>query len=342
VRGMTLAVLDHATTWPYLDPAAYPTPPTIKLIREILSDPYGTSDFTGVSTFYVLPPLTHLTVHGADYLTSMSIQYADGASFYEGWTDGSGSTSPPRGGDFAVGVGAQHAALATAYGQAGDVLNGAGFIFQDGYNTGMMGLGYDACPCPNNPDPPPGQGCCGTPFLTGFEDEIVSSINIMGSSGYYRSVSQIIYGFRRADSYCPGPIDTSTVGCVLDVHRGVNTVGQHLFDIHLEDLYLQGFSLENRQAFRIYSTAADGLTQLYACSAATTFLTTAMDCEGSGFTPLGTMGWISATQLEGTKPLYRLYTPITFDHLYTTDAAERDQAIAQLGYNDEGITGYVW
>jgi hypothetical protein len=38
-------------------------------------------------------------------------------------------------------------------------------------------------------------------------------------------------------------------------------------------------------------------------------------------------------------PLYRLRNAV--EHLYTTSAAERDNAIAQYGYTDEGIACYV-
>lgn len=41
-------------------------------------------------------------------------------------------------------------------------------------------------------------------------------------------------------------------------------------------------------------------------------------------------------------PLYRTYSTSGTDHFYTTNAAERDSAIANLGYSDEGITAYVY
>ena len=43
-----------------------------------------------------------------------------------------------------------------------------------------------------------------------------------------------------------------------------------------------------------------------------------------------------------TIPLYRLYSPGVVDHFYTTNAAERDNAIQHLGYNDEGVAAYVY
>ena len=45
---------------------------------------------------------------------------------------------------------------------------------------------------------------------------------------------------------------------------------------------------------------------------------------------------------EVIVPLYRLYHPENVDHFYTTSAAERDSAIANSGYQDEGIAGYLF
>ncbi|KAH6901599.1 hypothetical protein BKA70DRAFT_1568422 [Coprinopsis sp. MPI-PUGE-AT-0042] len=41
-------------------------------------------------------------------------------------------------------------------------------------------------------------------------------------------------------------------------------------------------------------------------------------------------------------PLLRAYNPIIGDHFYTTNAAERDNAVAVLGYVAEGVTGYLF
>ncbi|TFY50483.1 hypothetical protein EVG20_g11489, partial [Dentipellis fragilis] len=41
-------------------------------------------------------------------------------------------------------------------------------------------------------------------------------------------------------------------------------------------------------------------------------------------------------------PLYRLWNGRAADHFYTTSAAERQAAIAQDGYSDEGIAAWVY
>ncbi len=51
---------------------------------------------------------------------------------------------------------------------------------------------------------------------------------------------------------------------------------------------------------------------------------------------------LPAQQYEGTVPFYRLFNLGIVDHFYTTNAAERDNAVANLQYNYEGIAGYVY
>ena len=44
----------------------------------------------------------------------------------------------------------------------------------------------------------------------------------------------------------------------------------------------------------------------------------------------------------GTTPLLRAFNPTSGDHFYTTSAAERDNAVANLGYRDEGVACHVF
>ena len=43
----------------------------------------------------------------------------------------------------------------------------------------------------------------------------------------------------------------------------------------------------------------------------------------------------------GSVPLFRMFSPKAGDHFYTTNAAEKNNAITSLGYVDEGIAAYV-
>ncbi|EIM79479.1 uncharacterized protein STEHIDRAFT_69486 [Stereum hirsutum FP-91666 SS1] len=50
----------------------------------------------------------------------------------------------------------------------------------------------------------------------------------------------------------------------------------------------------------------------------------------------------SACPYIKSEPLYRAYSTTAFDHFYTTSESEWNNAIVNLGYNREGIAGYVY
>jgi cold shock protein len=49
----------------------------------------------------------------------------------------------------------------------------------------------------------------------------------------------------------------------------------------------------------------------------------------------------AAATVPTTVPLLRAFSPATGDHLYTTSVAERDNAVAKLGYLNEGVACHV-
>lgn len=51
--------------------------------------------------------------------------------------------------------------------------------------------------------------------------------------------------------------------------------------------------------------------------------------------------YMYSSQICGSIPLFRMYSNDMKDHFYTADAGERDRTIADGGYADEGILGYV-
>jgi hypothetical protein len=64
-----------------------------------------------------------------------------------------------------------------------------------------------------------------------------------------------------------------------------------------------------------------------------------------GYTDEGIVGYLLSTQQQqprNTVPLYRLWNPTITDHFYTTDSAERNNAIRNLGYANEGTVGYLY
>jgi Repeat of unknown function (DUF5648)/Purple acid Phosphatase, N-terminal domain len=62
--------------------------------------------------------------------------------------------------------------------------------------------------------------------------------------------------------------------------------------------------------------------------------------SGGKYRDEGVTGYLASSQIANSVPLYRLYLPTSADHLYTTNASERDSA-ARQGYKDEGTVGYI-
>ena len=63
-----------------------------------------------------------------------------------------------------------------------------------------------------------------------------------------------------------------------------------------------------------------------------------------GYSYEGITGYVfppSGSSCPGAAPLYRAYQPTIYDHFYTMSAPERDNAVANLGYSNEGIAAYI-
>lgn len=92
--------------------------------------------------------------------------------------------------------------------------------------------------------------------------------------------------------------------------------------------------------------AADGTTtvavyRFYFNPVQIHFYSTSPAVPGEGWKPEGVAFYVSSVQLPYTVPLYRVYKALLYDHFYTVDAQVKDSCIANLGYTDEGILGYV-
>jgi hypothetical protein len=176
VRSMQLNVRDSADLWPYLDPSVYPGPVgTIKLTREIFSDPEGTADNSSI----VLPngpmaPITEVTCWGGSLVNAFQVSYGGVA----GPVMGAPGTSTI--GRFTV---TPDNPVVTVQGSAGDVPNWIMFGFQDGTTSAVVGK-------PN-----------AASFDWSFAGHILSSITVTGVSAFYGTAECVVFGFRRADSY---------------------------------------------------------------------------------------------------------------------------------------------
>lgn len=143
------------------------------------------------------------------------------------------------------------------------------------------------------------------------------------------------------DVICGAP-----TGCRTAVHRTYNQgSGEHFYTSTRGEGAAQGFNEEAANYFYLSSVAAPGLAPLHRCmmNYGKHFYTTAPNCEGvAPGTEEGTLGYLSTTPQCGAVPLFRSYNPRSNDHFYTTDPAEHARATHGGGWNDEGITGYVW
>jgi hypothetical protein len=145
------------------------------------------------------------------------------------------------------------------------------------------------------------------------------------------------------DDDCDGACDNGAIaGCRVGVHRAYGANG-HYYTTDPNDATSQGYNVEVLDYFHLYTTAVADLRPLFRCSKANgkPFLTTATDCEMMGG-PLATVGFIAPTQSCGSVPLYRLLNTAAGAHFYTLSATERDNAVINLGFADQGIAGYAW
>jgi len=63
-----------------------------------------------------------------------------------------------------------------------------------------------------------------------------------------------------------------------------------------------------------------------------------------GYSYEGIAGYVfppSGSSCPGAAPWYRSYQPTIVDHFYTMSAPERDNAVANLSYSNEGIAAFI-
>lgn len=145
------------------------------------------------------------------------------------------------------------------------------------------------------------------------------------------------------DDDCDGTCDQGPLpACRVSVHRSNSPTLGHFYTTDLAEATSGDLSLEAQDYFWLYADV-EGLQPLFRCIKANgkRWLTTSIDCEGTAAPEL-TMGFISPDARCGSTPLYRLRNAPPDAHFYTTSAGERDNAVSNLGFVDEGIAGYVW
>lgn len=146
-----------------------------------------------------------------------------------------------------------------------------------------------------------------------------------------------------SDDDCDGACDQGPLpGCRVGVHRSNSPTLGHFYTTDLAEAQSGDLNLEAQDFFFLYADV-EGLQPLFRCIKANgkRWLTTSTDCEGTAAPEL-TMGFISPDDRCGATPLYRLRNVPPDAHFYTTSAAERDNAVNNLGFEDQGIAGYIW
>ncbi len=146
------------------------------------------------------------------------------------------------------------------------------------------------------------------------------------------------------DDDCDGVCDQGPLpGCRVGVHRSFSPTLGHQYTSDLAQAQSGDYSLEFENYFYLYAPGVEGLQPLFRCIKPNgkMFLTSATDCE-IGVAPELTVGFISMDDRCGATPLYRTLNAGSDAHFYTTSAGERDNAVNNLGFLDQGIAGYIW
>ena len=141
-------------------------------------------------------------------------------------------------------------------------------------------------------------------------------------------------------------------GCKGPVFRlWHQATGDHFYTMSTKQrddaVALYGFVFET-VAWQMYEQVVPGTVPLHRLfnGAVTDHLYTISDAERvqvmtGGYVDEGVAGYVHAMAAPGTVPLYRLFSPLVSDHFYTVDRDERDRAIVQFGYVDQGVAAHV-
>jgi len=144
------------------------------------------------------------------------------------------------------------------------------------------------------------------------------------------------------DDNCDNNCD-DFAGCRSGVHRSYGNA-EHFYTTSLTEAQCCGYKLENQDFFYLYKAQTSSLVAFYRCLLANGkhFYTKSSTCEGSAGSKMeSVLGYIANGAVCGSVPLYRT-SHSNGEHFYTTSLAEKNNAVANLGYKDEGIAGYVW
>ena len=146
------------------------------------------------------------------------------------------------------------------------------------------------------------------------------------------------------DDSCNGQCDEGAISdCRRSVARSYGGNG-HAYHRDVGFLTSRGFNIESRDYFYVYTSPYQGMRPMFLCPKGNGrfFLASGTACEPEMRSPVAELGFWSPVPLCNSIPLYGLYEPSSDNHFYTTSEAERASVLANLGYEDRGVAGYVW
>jgi hypothetical protein len=143
------------------------------------------------------------------------------------------------------------------------------------------------------------------------------------------------------DDDCNGACDDGAAGCRVPVHR--SSGNGHLYTTDLGQAQAGSFRLETEAYFHLYTQQVAGMRPVFLCLKPNNkfFLSNDTACEIMRG-PVRELGFWSPRPLCDSTPLYRLYHPESGNHFFTVSDPERQNAVDNLGYIDEGVAGHVW
>lgn len=178
-----------------------------------------------------------------------------------------------------------------------------------------------------------------THFYTSYIDERDAALNEEGYLGE---------GIAFWTLASPGSTDG-----MADLYRAYNpTTDDHLYTISKSEIDNAPSYKYEGVACAVYLTKIGGSSLLYRLrSPLGHHFYTASQAErdqlveqlpGPGYVDEGFTGYVVANDPGGVSPFYRLYSPNTGGHLYTTSIIENDGAIKNSGYRGDGTCGFIY
>jgi len=179
-----------------------------------------------------------------------------------------------------------------------------------------------------------------------YEWQILTRDGDLRTAGQFQTPTSGTAPDVNATSTAPVSTPSSPAGTRVPLYRGVsNTAGTHVYSTNPSDAS-NGARMEGVSGYLMQSQTPGTVPLNRLVNAAGDELLTADPNERSsatsgGYGDQGVLGYVATSQQPGTQPLYKVASPDSKSHFYTTNSGERDQVVSR-GWRDQGVVGYVW